>query len=1059
MADGFGILHELYLGQGELGRNIIIIYGMNETGKSTLLDFIKVMLFGWKVRDGRVREPLRGGRPGGYLTLMDANKGLYRIERRPRGKQGSIVTVTMPDGRLGDEKLLGSQVLRGITPLVFRNVFGFGVDELRRLEELSADEVSAHVYGAGAGLAAGKLTSGTKRLQEGMNDLFRPAGIKPAINQLLRELAQAEEAVRLLQKEPEQYGWLKQEVLSLRADRGKFATCKRDAELRKRHLEALIKARESWLRLQEARLQLAALPPLPAFPEYGVERLQALEDKIRDVLLALADNSRLVQELRRRIDAIRFEYRLPEYAGSVKALEQERGLQMERMRSLPEQTAEMAHAEEEYKKQINKLGHDFDQARLISIDISLPARQVVENFQSKFADRQRRREKAGEEEARLKGSVGEKEWLFQNAAGELAAHKIPGSPGAKSPEERAAALDRLESGLRRFVQIESALTGARTRLGELEQQKKNAENELAAQQFRLLPLWLLLVLLVLGAGFIVAAFNIGQTAGFLALAAGIAFGITVILAERRAGGLMRARRAGLEESIGRVSQGIAAAVVELEQLTRQSEVMKEKLQAAALAATGRLAVREEEIPALRRTLQEETLALARAEDIKRVVAQAKRALDRERQKLSEANQELAQADEMLAGLGGQWLAWLQEHDLPRDLAPAGVLAYYAVCEEAGKSYQAWQKSVALAGETRRQSELFLSHLNSLLTDIGHPLADMETACHRVLRLEELVSETVRLAEQKERLQMELAELGEQKLSRENTLKALQNEMEALLAAGGAVDPEDFRHRATVYAERKRLVGEIEIFQRELQIIAGLSGESRQLEQDLEQSEGADNERELNDTLALLEGLEGKIKQTDEQIGRLDNQIGMLEQGEELAVRLQEKEMLLTALQSKAGEWQTQALCLWLLKKAKERHERERQPAVLQKASGYLGPMTGNVYERVIAPLGQSDRLEVESPKSGRIVAASLSRGAASQLYLAVRLALAGQYGGAGLPVILDDILVDFDRVRLRGAVRVLGEFSRSRQVILFTCHEHILEAFQECAVDITMIRLSGGVWE
>jgi hypothetical protein len=74
----------------------------------------------------------------------------------------------------------------------------------------------------------------------------------------------------------------------------------------------------------------------------------------------------------------------------------------------------------------------------------------------------------------------------------------------------------------------------------------------------------------------------------------------------------------------------------------------------------------------------------------------------------------------------------------------------------------------------------------------------------------------------------------------------------------------------------------------------------------------------------------------------------------------------------------------------------------------------------------------------------LSRGAREQVFLALRLALIDQYGrrGARLPVVLDDVLVNFDGRRARAAARLLAEFAAGgHQLAVFTCHEHIAELF------------------
>jgi len=61
--DGFGALADL--GFDDLSPGLVIVSGPNEAGKSTLLDFLTTMLFGFPTRrdNPRFRAPVRGGRP------------------------------------------------------------------------------------------------------------------------------------------------------------------------------------------------------------------------------------------------------------------------------------------------------------------------------------------------------------------------------------------------------------------------------------------------------------------------------------------------------------------------------------------------------------------------------------------------------------------------------------------------------------------------------------------------------------------------------------------------------------------------------------------------------------------------------------------------------------------------------------------------------------------------------------------------------------------------------------------------------------------------------------
>ena len=87
-------------------------------------------------------------------------------------------------------------------------------------------------------------------------------------------------------------------------------------------------------------------------------------------------------------------------------------------------------------------------------------------------------------------------------------------------------------------------------------------------------------------------------------------------------------------------------------------------------------------------------------------------------------------------------------------------------------------------------------------------------------------------------------------------------------------------------------------------------------------------------------------------------------------------------------------------------------------------------------------------RAGRSLAAgSLSRGAREQLYLCVRLGLVQAFAERGLqlPLLLDDVLVNFDPDRAEATAAVIAAFAAEHQVLLFTCHPETVARFVRLA--------------
>ena len=164
---------------------------------------------------------------------------------------------------------------------------------------------------------------------------------------------------------------------------------------------------------------------------------------------------------------------------------------------------------------------------------------------------------------------------------------------------------------------------------------------------------------------------------------------------------------------------------------------------------------------------------------------------------------------------------------------------------------------------------------------------------------------------------------------------------------------------------------------------------------------------------------------------------------------------LTAQASEAADrYVIESLAVHLLDRARERFEQERQPEVVRTAGRVFSAMTGGRYTDVRVPLDDSG-ISVQAADGSIRPSAALSRGTAEQLYLALRVGLIGSLGttGSALPVLMDDVIVNFDPERRIGAVVAIGELAALRQVIFFTCHPETAEGLMGAVGGATLVTM------
>ena len=150
-----------------------------------------------------------------------------------------------------------------------------------------------------------------------------------------------------------------------------------------------------------------------------------------------------------------------------------------------------------------------------------------------------------------------------------------------------------------------------------------------------------------------------------------------------------------------------------------------------------------------------------------------------------------------------------------------------------------------------------------------------------------------------------------------------------------------------------------------------------------------------------------------------------------------------------------ALAKIVLEKAIQSYRDTHQDPILISACAFLKTLTnGSFTEFTPEDLNGKKNLTLERAGSTKGISFNsnnltfeegstfLSDGTADQLFLALRLA--GIENNLAkleepLPVILDDILINFDDARALSTLRCLAGFSSKTQVILFTHHQHLLK--------------------
>ena len=183
--DGFGVWSGLEL--RDLAPGLNVFHGPNEAGKTTLLEFIRSVLYGFSPnRRRRYLPPVHGGQGGGWLAIATP-KASFDIARADRaGSLFGETIVTAADGTVqGDAQL--RELLGDVDEAIFQNVFAVGLEELQHLGTLDGTDAARLLYGLSAGMDRVSLSEVMHELDASRRRLLADDDAKSQIVELLSQ--------------------------------------------------------------------------------------------------------------------------------------------------------------------------------------------------------------------------------------------------------------------------------------------------------------------------------------------------------------------------------------------------------------------------------------------------------------------------------------------------------------------------------------------------------------------------------------------------------------------------------------------------------------------------------------------------------------------------------------------------------------------------------------------------------------------------------------------------------------------------------------------------------
>jgi len=1012
--DGFGIWKDLSV--NELPDRMTIFFGRNEAGKTTLMQFMRTVFYGFSPeRRQRYLAPVTGKLAGGSLYIDSSHGELEvqrHIKRNGKEKGPGNIAITMPDGKTHGQGMLNT-LLSGIDEATFNNVFALGLRELQELGTLDDTAAAELLYKLTSGMDRVSLIDVMQKLRSGRESLLDPQG-RGQICELLQQREQLKRRVTELSAGNRRWFQLATERAAAERQLGEFEGQIGQLEQQSRTVEVALQVYEFWQQKLRIEDELASLGAPKDLDEQALQTLDDLNERIssrderlqrvkiqREHFKEEAESlpiNRALWSRSCRVDAI------CEHGGWIASLESQ-------IESLEKDVAEL---EQEVETHCGPLRLSSDESIDQVTDISPRTLEMLKTPASKAMKARRglKEAQAEHEERRL-----ELERLEQELAAELAERGFTDVTGSIT-----SAGDRVKL-LRQRLQLEERID----KLSLAREELKEDIEELLGRQ--ILPVWQLMLLgipfvlgfvLILLGIFLPAVSAIGWPVAILGFGGACVAVVVKILLERNAA-----------RDLDECSEQLDRIRTQLKELQQERDELDEKLPSGGGQLDSRLETAEEELKKL-----EDLLPLDSS-------------LQTARQQCEACELRAAQAEETAANSRKLWQRALKAVNLPPQLSPKMVR------ELASGSEHVLQLRHRLADRNseldQRRQELFTitERIATLADEVGLKLEgdDPQAALRQLHRA---LEEQRQLVERRRGLGKKYKDLKREHQELTRGREKLLRRRRAFFARAGVSDQQQLRKLVQKQQRIRELHRERGEASEKIRALTARQVDEEQVLAELENNSQSQLQSRWEKLQANVEELQLEAAQLHEQRGQWAAEMKLVAESRELAEARFDLECAQSKLDDAIGRWRVLAIVGKWLEGVCKLYEQQRQPETLLEASRYLKKLTDGHYVRVWTPLSEH-ALRVDNSEGEQLPVEVLSRGTREAVFLSLRLALAAGYArrGINLPLVLDDVLVNFDADRAGAAARVLRDFAKDgHQLLMFTCHRHIMQMFKGIKVEV-----------
>lgn len=976
-----------YLGKS----NLLVFYGENEAGKSTIMSFIHSVLFGFPTKQQAENryEPKRATSYGGYLILRSEENRRLKIERVP-GKFGGQVTIEMEDGTTRDEEYLG-ELLSGLDKETYRSIFSFDVHGLQQIHKMSSDQVGkflflSSIYGADA------LFTIEDKLTKQQELIYKPNGKKPTLNEELVVLKDSAAKMLEAKRKNSDYEQLLKAKESLKEKLSQVVVAKKENMSLQRELERiksvipLIKERNWCLE------QLKSLPDTEHFPEDAIQQLDQFNMSIQPIEIKLNSSKSNYEQVNKELEDLLINEAYIQNKKAIHEAREQFALFDEKQKKQSHLVKRIEQLQYEIELLKQRLYPHISDEEILEIHATIPMKEAIKKIILEDQQAQQRKQMLDEQFEQSRNSIEETEWKIN----ELHKEELP-------DDER----KNLEQKVEEYKNFNTnQLQQERERLlNELTRRKKEHKQE--KKQGSMLIYFLVILSQI---GTIWSFIQQHWILLLVCIAIGVSFILQVKNKKTKKDPLLLHLTMELEKIEVYLKKGMAyessssQSLPELIHLLNHDQKIKQMLH------------------------HEQLLFQQQERNYERIVKQY--------EEWEKTQFQLKQKQAHLAKL-----LKIDEHASSEALLEAFELLQQL-------QHLILEKNKFIAEEKLIKQELlkYEQMVSEIIKACDIEGNSIEQTVHELFK--QLSIEGTKKEKQKQLLEKR-RELDEELSEYVQSTTFLKQQKEDFIKSSGCETEDEFRKQAKLHEQREAVRKQKQWIDKQLATEKDIDIET------LSNTKIDDIEvrlQEIEEEINVLEASERELQQ--EQSSTLIKLEEMEQSGTYSNLRhsFENKKAI---VKEEAEKWMVRALAKDLLQKTVQRHREEKLPELLTSITYFFTRLTSKMYHNVYLPSDKQSFIVERHDGTkffAEELSQATSEQLYLSIRLAIIKNINKQ---VNLPIIMDDSFVHFDHRRTSNTISLLNGLKEENQVIYFTCHEHIANTYQsQNMVNLSQINVS-----